>query len=173
MGPRIETERLVMRLPVLADAANIATYLGDYDVAKNTARVPHPYPELAAEMWVLMTRAGWQPGGNLSLTVEMGGEAIGGGGVFKRKANADWEIGYWIGKPWWGQGLATELGRGLVDHARDRLGTRRLIAGYYKDNPASGRVLEKLGFVHEGEGVRAFSMARMGPADMYELSLAL
>ncbi|BDX00947.1 GNAT family N-acetyltransferase [Maricaulis maris] len=173
MGPRIETERLVMRLPVLEDASNIATYLGDYDVAKNTARVPHPYPELAAEMWVLMTRAGWQPGGNLSLTVEMAGEAIGGGGVFKRKADADWEIGYWIGKPWWGQGLATELGRGLVDYARNTLGTRRLIAGYYKDNPASGRVLEKLGFTHIGEGVRAFSMARMGPADMHELSLAL
>ncbi|OLF75271.1 hypothetical protein AWH62_05475 [Maricaulis sp. W15] len=173
MGPRIETERLVMRLPVLEDATNIATYLGDFDVAKNTARVPHPYPELAAEMWVLITRAGWQPGGNLSLTVEMDGAAIGGGGVFKRKADADWEIGYWIGRPWWGQGLATELGRGLVDYARESLGTRRLIAGYYKDNPASGRVLEKLGFVHEGEGVRAFSMARMGPADMHELSLAL
>jgi RimJ/RimL family protein N-acetyltransferase len=173
MGPRIETERLMMRLPELEDAVNIATYLGDYDVAKNTARVPHPYPALAAEMWVLTTRAGWQPGGNLSLTVELAGEAIGGGGVFKRKADADWEIGYWIGKPWWGQGLATELGRSLVDYARNTLGTRRLIAGYYKDNPASGRVLDKLGFVHVGEGVRAFSMARMGPADMHELALAL
>ncbi|WP_291845195.1 GNAT family N-acetyltransferase [Maricaulis sp.] len=173
MGPRIETERLVMRLPVLEDAASIATYLGDFDVAKNTARVPHPYPELAAEIWVLTTRASWQPGGNLSLTVVMDGEVIGGGGVFKRKPDADWEIGYWIGKPWWGQGLATELGHGLVDFARDSLGTRRLIAGYYKDNPASGRVLEKLGFVHQGDGVRAFSMARMGPADMHELSLAL
>ncbi|MDF1767888.1 GNAT family N-acetyltransferase [Maricaulis sp.] len=173
MGPRIETERLLMRLPEMGDAANISTFLGDYDVAKNTARVPHPYPILAAEMWVMTTRASWQPGGNLSLTVEMDGEVVGGGGVFKRTPDADWEIGYWIGKPWWGRGLATELGQGLVDYARDTLGTRRVIAGYYTDNPASGRVLEKLGFQHAGDGVRAFSMARMGPADMHELSLTL
>ncbi|MFT6661100.1 MAG: RimJ/RimL family protein N-acetyltransferase [Maricaulis maris] len=173
MGPRIETERLVMRLPELGDAENISTYLGDYDVAKNTARVPHPYPALAAEMWVLVTRASWQPGGNVSLSVEMDGQVVGGGGVFKRTTDADWEIGYWIGKPWWGRGLATEMGCGLIGHARDTLGTRRVIAGYYTDNPASGRVLEKLGFAHEGSGIRAFSMARMGPADMHELSLAL
>jgi len=173
MGPRIETERLVMRLPELEDAASIATYLGDNDVAKNTARVPHPYPALAAEMWVLATRAGWQPGGNLSLTVEMDGTVVGGGGVFKRTAGADWEIGYWIGKPWWGQGLATEVGQGLISHARDTLGTRQVIAGYYTDNPASGRVLEKLGFRPNGDVVRAFSMARMGSADMHQLALAL
>jgi RimJ/RimL family protein N-acetyltransferase len=173
MGPRIETERLLMRLPEMGDAVNISTYLGDYDVAKNTARVPHPYPALAAEMWVLTTRASWQPGGNLSLTVEMDSQVVGGGGVFKRAPGSEWEIGYWIAKPWWGRGLATELGQGLVDYARDTLGTRRVIAGFYKDNPASGRVLEKLGFRHEGDGVRAFSMARMGPADMHELSLSL
>ncbi|WP_339335647.1 GNAT family N-acetyltransferase [uncultured Maricaulis sp.] len=173
MGPRIETERLMMRLPELEDAVNIATYLGDYDVAKNTARVPHPYPALAAEMWVLTTRASWQPGGNLSLTVELDGEAIGGGGVFKRSVDSDWEIGYWVGKPWWGQGLATELGQGLIDYARDSLGTRRVIAGYYTDNPASGRVLEKLGFIYQGEGVRSFSMARMGSADLIEMAIAL
>jgi len=173
MGPRIETERLLMRLPELGDAADISTYLGDYDVAKNTSRVPFPYPPLAAEMWILTTRAGWQPGGNLSLTVEMDGQVVGGGGIFKRTGDADWEIGYWIGKPWWRQGLATEMGRGLVDYAHDTMGTRRVIAGYFKDNPASGRVLEKLGFRHQGDGVRVFSMARMGPADMHELSLTL
>lgn len=164
MGPRIETARLVMRLPELGDAETISTYLGDYDVAKHTARVPHPYPELSAEMWVLVTRASWQPGGNLSLTVEMDGELVGGGGVFKRTTGADWEIGYWISRPWWGRGLATELGHGLVGYASETLGTQRIIAGHYADNPASGRVLEKLGFQYTGDTAELFSMARMGKA---------
>ncbi len=169
MGPRIETERLVLRLPELEDASVIAANLGDYDIAKHTARVPHPYPELAAEMWVLITRAGWQPGGNLSVSVEMDGEVIGGGGVFKRTAGADWEIGYWLGKPWWGQGLATELGHGLVGYASETLGTQRVIAGHYADNPASGRVLEKLGFQYTGDTAELFSMARMDKATTREM----
>jgi RimJ/RimL family protein N-acetyltransferase len=162
MGPRIETERCLLRLPELEDAPAISRYCGEYDVAKNTARIPHPYPALAAEMWVLMTRAGWTPQGNQSLTVEHDGQVIGGGGVFRRTADAEWEIGYWIGRPWWGQGFATEIGRALVELGTKTLGARTLIAAHADDNPASGRVLEKLGFTYTGEAGQHFSMARMG-----------
>lgn len=164
MGPRIETERCLLRLPEMEDAPAISRYCGEYDVAKNTARIPHPYPALAAEMWVLMTRAGWTPQGNQSLTVEHDGQVIGGGGVFKRRPDADWELGYWIGRPWWGKGFATEIGQALMGFATGQLGASVLIAGHNADNPASGRVLEKLGFVYTGHTVELFGMARMGKA---------
>ena len=60
MGPRIDTERLMLRLPEMADAENISRYCGEFDVARMTSRIPHPYPVLAAELWVLQTRAAWR-----------------------------------------------------------------------------------------------------------------
>lgn len=171
MGPKIRTERLLVRLPQISDADSISLYAGDLDIARMTTRIPHPYPVPAAEMWVLMIRAGYTAGGNMALTVEHEGEAIGGGGLFKRTADGEWEIGYWIGKPWWGRGLATELGEGLLTFARDELGTGRVIAGHYDDNPASGRVLEKLGFAYTGQSRTEFSMARMGRATCLDMDL--
>lgn len=164
MGPRIETDRCVLRLPELDDAPAIARWCGAFEVAKNTGSIPHPYPVLAVEMWVLVNRAGWKPQGNQSLVVEHEGAVIGGGGVFRRTPDAEWEIGYWIGKPWWGQGFATEIGHALVGLGTGTLGAGRLVAGHYDDNPASGRVLEKLGFAYTGEASDLFSMARLGKA---------
>lgn len=161
MGPRIETQRCLLRLPELEDAPALSRYCGEYDVAKNTGSIPHPYPALSAEMWVMINRASWKPRGNQSLVVEHEGALIGGGGVFRRTADADWEIGYWIGKPWWGLGFATEIGKALVELGTDTLGADRLVAGHYDDNPASGRVLEKLGFSYTGEAGELFAMARM------------
>ena len=92
-----------------------------------------------------------------------------GGGLFRRRPDRDWEIGYWIGKPWWGKGFATELGRGLVDFAAQEFGAGQIIAGHYDDNPASGRVLEKLGFAYTGDAHTEFSMARLGQANCLEM----
>lgn len=162
MGPRIETERLVLRLPEMSDAEDLSRYAGDIDIARMTARIPSPYPLIAAEIWILQTRAAWRPAGDTSFTVEHEGRLIGGGGVFKRSARSDWEIGYWIAKPFWGQGFGTEIGAALMGYARQQLGAETIVAGHYADNPASGRILEKLGFAYTGEVLALFSMARMG-----------
>lgn len=172
MGPQIRTERLFLRLPELADAPLLSQYCGDLDVAKNTSRIPHPYPVLSAEIWVLTTRAAYRPGGNLMMTAEYEGRLVGGGGVFRRSPDSDWEIGYWLARPVWGRGLGTELGQALVRYARDELGATRIIAGHYADNPASGRILEKLGFEYTGEAPELFSMARMGRYPCKSMTLA-
>lgn len=169
MGPQIQTERLLLRLPELQDAPQIALYAGDLDIAKMTTRIPHPYPQQAVEMWILTTRAAYRAGGNVAFSVLHDGEVIGGGGLFRRRPDRDWEIGYWIGKPWWGKGFATELGRGLVDFAAQEFGAGQIIAGHYDDNPASGRVLEKLGFAYTGDAHTEFSMARLGQANCLEM----
>lgn len=164
MGPHIKTERLELRLPELDDAPDLARLSGDYDVAKNTSRIPSPYPVLAAEMWILSTRAGYRPGRSIALTATRNGQVAGGGGIFKRRPDAHWEIGYWIAKPFWGQGLATEMGEALIRFAIDDMGAERIIAGHNADNPASGRVLEKLGFAYDGREEPSWSMARLGKA---------
>ena len=165
MDIRIGTGRGYLRPPCVEDAANLSAYAGDYDVAKMTASIPSPYPVLAAEMWILTVRAGWGLRPNYAFTFELDGACAGGAGVFKRNATSEWEIGYWIGKPWWGAGYATEAARAAVGFARRELGAKRLVAAHAADNPASGKVLTKLGFTYTGEEGAHFSLARGGPSD--------
>lgn len=177
MGPRIETRRLLLRPPEISDAPAIARYAGDYDIAKMTMLIPHPYPVPAAEMWVLMRRAGWHNTENRHLIVQTregeGGEMCGMAGIFRRSPDSEWEIGYWIAKPFWGRGLATEAGQALINYARDELAAQVVTAGHYDDNPASGRVLAKLGFRYTGEADEHFCLARRARANCLEMRLDL
>tara|TARA_R110000868_G_scaffold19588_3_gene84304 strand:+ start:2663 stop:3217 length:555 start_codon:yes stop_codon:yes gene_type:complete len=177
MGPRIETTRLLLRPPEMSDAPDIARYAGDYDIAKMTMLIPHPYPVPAAEMWVLMRRAAWEKSANRHLIIETrgetGGEMCGMAGIFRRTAQSEWEIGYWIAKPFWGSGYATEAGQALIDYARDELAAAVVTAGHYDDNPASGRVLEKLGFRYTGEACEQFCLGRLARANCLDMRMDL
>ena len=177
MGPQIETPRLTLRQPEMRDAPFIARYAGDYDIASMTAFVPHPYPVPAAEIWVLIRNIASKTSLNAHLIIDIksdDGVQMGGmAGIFKRTKDSDWEIGYWIAKPFWGHGYATEAGQALIDYARTGLKVDRLIAGHYDDNPASGRVLEKLGFRYTGKACEQFSMGRMAKANCLDMALDL
>jgi len=145
-GGTLTTERLVLRAPVRSDVGRIAQFAGDFEVARMTARIPYPYGLADAEAWLDMVEA---EGGAFAITRE--DEFIGCCGFAALDAHAA-EIGYWIGRPWWGQGLGTEAVRALVAYAfaSDPV-RRRLVASRFADNPASGRVLEKAGFRPTGE----------------------
>lgn len=177
MGPRIETERLLLRPPEMRDAPEIARYAGDYDIAKMTKLIPHPYPVPAAEMWVLMRRAGWGKSASRHLIVQTreadGGRMCGMAGIFRRSPESEWEIGYWIAKHYWGRGLATEAGQALIDYARHELAASVVTAGHYDDNPASGRVLEKLGFRYTGEACEQFCLGRLARANCLGMTMDL
>jgi RimJ/RimL family protein N-acetyltransferase len=96
-----------------------------------------------------------------------------GGIGFGRTPEKEVELGYWIARPFWGQGIATEAGRALLDTARESLRLPRLVAGHFTDNPASGRVLEKLGFRPTGVTRGRYSAGRNGIAPARELALEL
>lgn len=175
----ISTPRLLLRPPEASDAAAIARCVGDYDVAKTTASIPHPYSIEIAEGWIEFARAKirrglawsfaieqWTPDG-LSLGV------VGGASLFKRSEGADWEVGYNVAKPFWGRGIATEALVGLIDWARAELDPPRLVAGYFEDNPASGRVLQKAGFRPTGTRKPIYSLARDAKTICIDLSLEL
>ncbi|MES1200821.1 MAG: GNAT family N-acetyltransferase [Pseudomonadota bacterium] len=153
----IDTDRLVLRRPEARDATRVACFLADQGVSRMVASVPHPYPPSAAEGWLMLLRARRGLGHDHVFAVELPGDGLIGMIGAHRKEGDLFEVGYWIGRPYWGEGFATEALRGFLAEAT-RLG--ELEAGHFEDNPASGRVLEKAGFAYTGEIAKRFSMAR-------------
>jgi RimJ/RimL family protein N-acetyltransferase len=176
MRDRIETESLVLRPLEIDDAEAIEAHCRDGSIARYTARVPHPYPLIAAELYVLATRAahGKRPGGTYAIARREDNRLIGSCAAFKRLPGDDGiEIGYWTGPDSRGQGVATEASAALITAIRDDLAPNVITSGHFEDNPASGRVLEKLGFVYTGETSRHFCMGRLAYATSRDMALAL
>ena len=118
---------------------------------------PLPYLPVAAEGWILINAARASRGTDFVYAVELPGEGlIGAIGAHKRGEDG-FEMGYWFGRPYWGQGFATEAATAFVSEA-NKLGA--LNAGHFVDNPASGRVLSKVGFTYTGETLAMFSLGR-------------
>jgi RimJ/RimL family protein N-acetyltransferase len=153
----IETDRLTLRALRMKDAPRVARFCGDPGVGRMLAMTPLPYLDVAAEGWIMITRARAPLGLDYVFAIDLEGEGlIGAAGAHKRDGDA-YEVGYWLGRPYWGQGYATEALSALVTEAR-ALGT--LQAGHFIDNPASGHVLQKSGFAYTGETAPLFSLGR-------------
>lgn len=152
MMPTLETERLLLRPFRAADAAAVAALAGSWDVARMLARVPHPYTHEMAEAWIATHVPLWQSGEELVFCIEYDGKMVGSIGL-QRSREGTYELGYWLGKTWWGRGLATEAAKRVVRFAFEELGAIRMVSGHLADNPASGRVLEKCGFRYTGNSM--------------------
>lgn len=129
-------------LPELANDADVARFM--------TPLFPHPYRLHDAQAWVRLNQNA-EP--TLNFAIEHGGTLAGGVGLMpgdvERGRGGSTAIGYWLGKRFWGQGIATEAVSLLSEHAFATLGVRRLWANVFAPNRASARVLEKAGFRHE------------------------
>jgi len=147
---QIRTQRLSLRPLGHADAASLSALAGDFDVASMTGMIPHPYSEEAARAWVDRVGQGEE---GIVFAVMRGRSLIGCSGYMPMDADHA-ELGYWIGKPYWGAGFATEAVRAVIAHAFDAYDFNYLRAGHFVDNPSSQRVLDKLGFSPEGEEMR-------------------
>jgi ribosomal-protein-alanine N-acetyltransferase len=150
----LETKRLMLRPLKAADIGRFLPLIADFEVAKNLATVTHPYTEDDACAFVTRNAHGWTGGNDCGFAVlrKQDGSFIGMCGVHPQR---DWEFGYWVGKPHWDKGYATEAGARVVAFAFGELFADQLKAGWYVDNPASGRVLEKLGFTPAGTAEQA------------------
>jgi RimJ/RimL family protein N-acetyltransferase len=154
----LQTARLTLRPLAVADADWISRESGRPDVANNLALVPAPNPALFAEMFILTVLA--KPADIVRAVIDRErGEPLGVVGAHHKGAGA-YGFGYWYAVSAWGRGVATEAGQAMVDALREA-GAARLTAGYFTTNPASARVLEKLGFEHTGEDEPQFCMAQM------------
>jgi RimJ/RimL family protein N-acetyltransferase len=167
--PVLATARLVLRAPRRSDSKAIAVLANDRRIAANTARIPHPYAIEDAEQFIaaVNTREG-----EACFAVTLDGAPIGVCSVDLREDGP--ELGYWLGVPFWGRGLATEAARALIDHAFGDLEHETLISGARVNNPASRRVLEKCGFQWTGvrlSRIRAIKSA--APIDRFRLDRGL
>lgn len=149
--PILVTDRLLLRSFDLVDAPEVQRLAGDYAVAATTL-LPYPYPEGLAEVWIASLREGIEHGEVASFAVTLSAESrlIGGVRLQIDEHHARGELGFWVGKPYWGRGYATEAVRAVIEYAFSVLRLHRVYAIHFSRNPASGRVMEKCGMVHEG-----------------------
>lgn len=164
MPKPIKTRRLVLRALEDSDAPELAHLAGDWEVARMTARIPFPYSEALAREW--METLGPD---EFVRVVTFQGTLVGAVGYVPNDDGSA-EIGYWIGRPWWGQGFASEAAAALVRYCFAKAGFKRLTCCHFDDNAASARVIQKLGFRPNGDS-SAWSDARQAefPARCYEL----
>ncbi len=164
MAPVIlHTQRLTLRAPQPRDAAQIAERIGIKDVAWNLGRAPYPYELSDAEAFIEKAGTNWAEGKACVFMLEHPTDGvIGCTGLDKHGENL-WEIGYWAGKPWWGQGFVSEAAQAVMEWAETEKEISGFVSGHFTDNPASGRVLEKLGFIAVGV-VDHVGAARGGPS---------
>ncbi len=157
--PTLSTPRLKLRKPRAADAQVLERLVNDPDVAGMTTSIPHPFPAGAAEAFLdRMDRADPDREGVYALE-SPGAEFMGILGFHPNERGAP-EIGYWLGRPFWSQGYMTEAVAAALAWAGREWGKRYVLSGHFADNPASGRVLIKAGFLYTGDVMPRYSMAR-------------
>ena len=150
--PALFTARLVLRPFTLADAPVVQRLAGDRAVADTTELIPHPYEDGMAEKWISSHSQQFreQKCCNYAVVLKESGELIGAIGLTLVMQHHRGEIGYWIGRPFWGQGYCTEAAQALLEYGFGELGLRRIHGRCLSRNPASGRVMLKIGMQHEG-----------------------
>lgn len=161
----METGRILLRHWHESDADVLYEYASEPEVGERAGWPPHKSREESLEIirtvfnnpttWAIVLKEtgkvvgamGYGPSCDCSLPCREG-EPI---------------VGYWVGKPYWGMGICTEALRLMIDHIRQTTAIPSLISGHFADNSASGRVMEKCGFIATGE--TAFDKNLYGGAD--------
>jgi RimJ/RimL family protein N-acetyltransferase len=155
----IATPRLKLRRPENRDVGAITRLAGDYAIASMTTVMPHPYAEADAIRFVALVN-GQDRAQQNTFVIEREGDGVIGAVGFHGAGKAPLEMGYWIGRPYWGHGYATEAAMAAMDWARDDWRKKVVIAGHFADNDASANVLIKTGFLYTGEVQKRHSRAR-------------
>ena len=150
--PTLQSKRLLLRPFQLSDATDVQRLAGEKEVAATTLNIPHPYLDGMAESWIATHADQFEENNAVTLAILLKEDAIlvGAIGLTNVAPNHQAEMGYWIGKPYWNHGFCTEAAARLIRYAFDDMGLIRIHAHHLHRNPASGRVMRKLGMQHEG-----------------------
>jgi RimJ/RimL family protein N-acetyltransferase len=151
------TERLLLRPSWPEDAGAIYDAVADEGIVRNLALAPWPYTACDAAAFAAMEHSQHYPNFMLMLRTDGAPQLIGSCGLAERDGAA--ELGYWIARDHWGQGYATEAAKAVIGVAK-ALGHQKLVSGHFTDNPASGRVLRKVGFRPLGRVEKRYSAGR-------------
>jgi RimJ/RimL family protein N-acetyltransferase len=150
--PLLQTPRLVLRPFELADAPDVQRLAGAWEIADTTLRIPHPYPEGASAEWIKTHWETWERGVGVScaITLRATNALVGAIGLEIARHSSWGELGYWVAVSSWNQGYCTEAARALLAFGFNELRLHRIQARHLTRNPASGRVLQKIGMRLEG-----------------------
>ena len=150
--PKLTTPRLVLRPFTLTDAPEVQKLAGRFEIADTTMNMPHPYPDGAAESWIGTHQKTWELGSGLTLAITLkdSGQLAGAIGLTVFKDHSRAEMGYWVAVPHWKKGYCTEAARALLDYGFAELKLNKIYAFYLVRNPASGKVMQKIGMKYEG-----------------------
>lgn len=176
--PTLTTPRLILRPMLLEDAEVVEAHAGQREVARTTATIPHPYPEGSARPWIESHGRDFAQARGLVLAITLretqgvlrqakeesqecmeaspAGPLIGCVGLANNLLHKRADLGYWMGLPWWGQGYVTEAALALIDFGFQKWDLERIQSHHLGNNPASGRVMEKIGMTREGILRRSF-----------------
>lgn len=148
----IKTNRLVLRKATIKDADQIELLASDYDVAKTTLTIPHPYPSGSAIDFINSMLDGEKAGKIIIYTIveRCSKVLIGLINLTLSSAHQRGELGYWIGKPYWGKGYGTEATKAMIDYGFAQLHLNKIFAQAFANNPGSWRIMEKVGMTYEG-----------------------
>ena len=165
----LQTKRLILRPWSENDAEELYKYASDSEVGPPAGWPPHTSVENSREIIRIVLSAPE----TYAVCLKENGKPIGSVGLHRNdlaERDDEYELGYWIGKPFWGQGLIPEASRELLRYAFEDLGMNRIWCGYYDGNEKSRRVQEKLGFVfnHTTEGleVKLLNEIRTGHSNL-------
>jgi [ribosomal protein S5]-alanine N-acetyltransferase len=151
--PTLSTERLTLRPFVLEDAWDVERLAGMREIADTTLNIPHPYPVGAASRWIESHEPAWAAGTGATFAIIETITTKLSGVVSLMQIHRDHrraELGYWIAVDHWNKGFATESSAAILDFGFNTLGLHRIESRHFVRNPASGKVMQKLGMQQEG-----------------------
>jgi len=150
--PIIETAMLKLRPFDQSDSERVKLLAGDEAIASGAINIPHPYLKSFAESWIKTHEIEFLKGNSLilAITKKETGILIGSIGLYINKNHQHAELGYWVGKEYWGNGHCSEAVSAVVNHAFEKLNLNKIFAYFISRNPASGKVLAKNNFTKEG-----------------------
>ncbi|QCR32344.1 GNAT family N-acetyltransferase [Lysinibacillus sp. SGAir0095] len=148
----ITTKRLLLRLFQKTDAAVVAKLCNNYNIYKNTLYLPYPYSKEHALTWIEHHQDNFEENRSyeLALTDKKSGELYGAIALSNNPKFQQGELAYWVGEEYWGNGIATEAAQAMLQFAFDEKQYHKVFARYFGSNPASGKVMQKIGMKKEG-----------------------
>lgn len=148
----ISTNRLILRLFQKSDATTVAKLCNNYNIYKSTLYLPYPYEEADALGWIEQHLENFNRNRlyELAITDKKSGELYGAIGLSNNETFQQGELAYWVGEEYWGKGYATEAAQAMVEFAFEIKNYHKIFARYFGSNPASGKVMEKIGMKKEG-----------------------
>lgn len=147
--PELKTDRILLRTFNIADSREVQRLAGNFNVSRMTMNIPYPYELGMAEKWISAQEENWNTKTRVSYAiVELSSNKLLGAMCLVSIEGVEGELGYWIGEPYWSMGYCTEAAKELVRFSFESLGLERIVAQHLTVNPASGKVLEKIGMDH-------------------------